>query len=99
MNENPLRYGRRISRSPEPNSMVIFGGSGDLTRRKLIPALYRLSQRRLIPAGFTVVGLARTAMDDEQYREMLRSWVDKESEGAPSDTETWKSFAQGIHYM
>ena len=46
--------------------MVIFGGSGDLTRRKLIPALYRLSQNRLIPAGFTIIGLARSPKSDDQ---------------------------------
>jgi glucose-6-phosphate 1-dehydrogenase len=79
--------------------MVIFGGSGDLTRRKLIPALYRLSQNRLIPAGFTIVGLARSPMSDEQYRDRLRAWIDKDIEGNPSGQETWRDFAQGIHYL
>lgn len=98
MGTNPLRHGYRMRRSPEPCSMVVFGGSGDLTRRKLIPALYRLSQRRMIPAGFTMIGLARSPMSDDQYRDVLRSWVDKTS-GHPSDHETWSTFAQGIHYL
>ena len=51
--------------------MVIFGGSGDLTRRKLVPALYDLSRKRLIPGGFTILGLSRSTMTDEEYRSML----------------------------
>ncbi len=79
--------------------MVIFGGSGDLTRRKLVPALYSLSRKRLIPAGFTIVGLSRSPMTDQQYCVKLREWVDKDREGAVSDEETWGPFAQGIHYL
>jgi glucose-6-phosphate 1-dehydrogenase len=78
--------------------MVILGGSGDLTRRKLIPALYRLSQNRMIPAGFTIIGMSRSPMSDDEYRNMLRTWVDKDS-GNPSDPETWNAFAQGIYYL
>ena len=88
-----------MTRSPEPCAMVIFGGSGDLTRRKLVPALYNLSRKRLIPAGFTILGLSRSPMTDDQYRARLREWVDKEGEGSPSDTETWEPFSQGIHYL
>lgn len=99
MDTNPLRQGsHRLHRSPEPSSMMIFGGSGDLTRRKLIPALFRLSQQRMIPAGFTIFGLARSPMSDEQYRDLLRSWVEKEN-GAIPDRSLWNSFAQGIHYV
>jgi len=99
MEINPLRqYSHRMRRSPEPSSMVIFGGSGDLTRRKLIPALFRLSQQRMIPAGFAIIGLARSSMSDNQYRDTLRTWVEKES-GSALDPEHWNAFAQGIHYM
>jgi glucose-6-phosphate 1-dehydrogenase len=79
--------------------MVIFGGSGDLTRRKLVPALYNLSRERSVPAGFTILGLSRSPMSNEQYRSRLREWVDKSDESPPSDTETWEAFAQGIHYL
>lgn len=88
-----------MRRSPEPCVMVIFGGSGDLTRRKLIPALYNLSRNRNLPAGFTVLGLSRTPMSHDEYRRRLREWADKSSEGSPSDTATWEPFAQGIHYL
>ncbi len=96
---NPLRHGRRMSRSPEPCSMVIFGGSGDLTRRKLVPALYRLSQKRLIPGGFTILGLSRSPMSDDQYRNKLREGVNKNSKNGPPDNETWEAFAEGIYYL
>ena len=64
--------------------MVIFGGSGDLTRRKLVPALYDLSRKRLIPGGFIILGLSRSPMTDDEYRTKLKEWVDKEQEGAPA---------------
>ena len=96
---NPLRHGRRMSRSPEPCSMVIFGGSGDLTRRKLVPALYNLSRGRHIPAGFTILGLSRSEMTDEAYRSRLREWADQSEESARPDDATWLPFSQGIHYL
>ncbi len=79
--------------------MVIFGGSGDLTRRKLVPALYNLSRKRLIPGGFSILGLSRSPLSDDEYRTRLREWVDKAGEGGPSDPATWEPFAQGIHYL
>ncbi len=99
MEENPLRHGRRMNRSPEPCAMVIYGGSGDLTRRKLVPALYNLSRKRMIPGGFTILGISRSPMKDEEYRSRLREWVDKAEEAAPSDPETWEPFSQGIYYL
>src|SRR5207245_1275284 len=56
---NPLREGLRLARTPEPSTIVIFGGSGDLTSRKLMPALYNLALQRLLPATFSIVGAAR----------------------------------------
>src|SRR5262249_30272519 len=57
--ENPLREGLLGPRVPAPCAMVIFGASGDLTKRKLLPALYSLARDRLLPRGFAVVGFAR----------------------------------------
>ena len=68
---NPLREGIRIHRTPEPCAMVIFGASGDLTERKLIPALFYLSRERMLPAGFSVIGCARTPATDESFREEM----------------------------
>src|SRR3954466_6545130 len=53
---NPLRAGLRMQRTPEPCTVVIFGATGDLTHRKLMPALYNLQRERLLPPGFNVVG-------------------------------------------
>ncbi len=58
--ENPLLEGLQMRRTPDPCVFVIFGASGDLTQRKLIPALYSLAYRRLLPEKFAVVGVART---------------------------------------
>ena len=62
--ENPLLEGLQLRRRPEPCVLIIFGASGDLTQRKLFPALYALAVRRLLPERFGVVGVARTRADD-----------------------------------
>ena len=61
--KNPLSEGLRVQRSAEPCIVVIFGASGDLTKRKLVPALYSLAQQNLLAPGFSIVGSARTADD------------------------------------
>jgi glucose-6-phosphate 1-dehydrogenase len=96
---NPLRHGKRISMSAEPCVMVIFGGSGDLTRRKLVPALHNLSQNRLIPAGFSILGISRSPLNDDQYRDTLREWAQKAGIDAGGEASAWSTFAQGIHYL
>ena len=72
MDQNPLRDGLRIEPAPGPTTLVIFGASGDLTRRKLLPALYRLSRGQRLPPRFSVIGVARTPLDDEGFREQFR---------------------------
>jgi glucose-6-phosphate 1-dehydrogenase len=68
---DPLRFERRV---PEC-AMVIFGANGDLTKRKLLPALYRLAYDRRLPASFAIVGTSRTAMTDDVFRVHLREGV------------------------
>jgi glucose-6-phosphate 1-dehydrogenase len=97
--ENPLRAGIRLERTAEPCVIVIFGASGDLTKRKLVPALYRLVQERLLPAEFAIVGLARTEMTSEDFRARMKEAVAEFSEAKSVDEEVWNSFAQGIHYL
>ena len=58
--ENPLAEGLELRRRPEPCVLTIFGASGDLTRRKIFPALYALAYRKLLPEQFAVLGVART---------------------------------------
>ena len=64
---NPLAEGLRLRRRPDPCALVIFGASGDLTQRKLFPALYALAVRRLLPERFGVVGVARTEQTSKQW--------------------------------
>ncbi len=67
LHENPLLEGLEVRRRPEPCVLTIFGASGDLTRRKIFPALYALAFRDLLPEQFAVVGVARTAMVDGEF--------------------------------
>ena len=95
---NPLRQGTRLEATAEPCVVVIFGASGDLTGRKLVPALYRLTQERLIPAEFGIVGFSRSPMTHDAFREKMKSAIETFSEAKRVDEEVWKSFAQGIFY-
>ena len=97
--ENPLREGLRLQRTPEPSTMVIFGGSGDLAARKLMPALYNLALQRLLPASFCVVATSRKPLTDEEYREELRLAVAQHSRTRPLNEEVWRSFAEQLHFV
>ncbi|HEX8557730.1 MAG TPA: glucose-6-phosphate dehydrogenase [Pyrinomonadaceae bacterium] len=97
--ENPLRAGMRLERAAEPCAVVIFGASGDLAKRKLIPALYRLVQERLLPAEFAIVGLGRTPMTDEEFREKMKAAVVEFSDAKSVDEEVWRSFAAGLQFL
>ena len=72
---NPLREGLRLARTPEPACLVIFGASGDLTARKLMPALYNLALQHLLPASFAVIGSARRQMTADAFRKELHDAV------------------------
>src|ERR1700680_1887030 len=91
---NPLREGLRLERTPEPCVMVIFGATGDLTKRKLIPALYNLARERLIPSGFSIVGFARRPVPDDQFRQTLLDAVNAFSRSRPAQPAVWEGFAQ-----
>jgi glucose-6-phosphate 1-dehydrogenase len=97
--ENPLRTGLRLSRTPEPCTMVIFGATGDLTSRKLVPALYNLSRERRIPAGFNVVGFARRDWSDDFFRQEILAGVNQFSRSGPAESAIWQSFAEGVSYV
>jgi glucose-6-phosphate 1-dehydrogenase len=89
----------RLERTAEPCTVIIFGASGDLTKRKLVPALYRLTQERLLPAEFAILGFARTANTDEEFRARMKDAVATYSEARRVDEAVWESFAQGIFYL
>ncbi|NWJ48175.1 MAG: glucose-6-phosphate dehydrogenase [Chloroflexi bacterium] len=96
---NPLRTGMRNERTPEPCVMVIFGATGDLTHRKLIPALYNLAIERYLPANFNVIGFARRPLTDEQFRESLVESINHFSRRRPIMPEVKDQFTQTIHFI
>ena len=83
--------------TPEPCTLVIFGGSGDLARRKLIPALYNLFLDRVLPSSFAVLGCGRTRLSDEEYRAMAREGVEKYSRQSLSP-QAWAEFERVLFY-
>ena len=83
---------------PDPSIFVIFGADGDLTRRKLVPALYNLFLDKLLPGKFKVFGLGLGEMSDTQFREHLRQGVDSFSRRGKADNDRWKKFAENLHF-
>lgn len=96
---NPLREGVRIKKSLEPCVMVIFGATGDLTHRKLLPALYNLALEYPLPAGFSVVGFARRPYSDEDFRQQALASINEFSRQKPVNPQVWESFSSGIYYL
>ena len=99
MAKNPLREGLVTERIPVPCTVVIFGASGDLTKRKLLPALYNLAVSRLLPAGASIVGYARREKSDDQFRAEQKANVAEFSRRKPIDEAIWNDFAQGLFYV
>src|SRR5687768_14906443 len=95
---NPLREGLRLERMAEPCTMVICGATGDLTERKLGPALYNTLLGGFLPPEFTVVGFARRDLSDEQFRDHLLEGINEHSRNKPAKPAIWESFARGIEY-
>ncbi len=82
----------------EPCTIVIFGASGDLTARKLIPALYHLYKEKSLPPQFRVVGFARREKSDEAFRAELRTALDQFSRTKPVDEKLWAEFSSNVVY-
>jgi glucose-6-phosphate 1-dehydrogenase len=96
--ENPLLEGLQLRRKPEPCILVIFGASGDLTKRKLFPALYSLAYRRLLPENFAIVGLARSEETDDEFRERMKEAVTEYGRDEFRD-DVWEQLAEGMRYV
>ena len=94
---NPLREGLSTRPVPQPCAIVIFGATGDLTHRKLTPALYNLAADGELPAGVEIVGFARRPKSDDEFRRNLEEATRKFSR-QPVRDEIWKTFAQSISY-
>jgi glucose-6-phosphate 1-dehydrogenase len=95
---NPLLDGLRIEPAPSPATLVIFGASGDLTRRKLLPAVYHLSRGQRLPARFHVIGVARTPMRDEEFRQQFHDCL-KEFAGLKTPDEVSTAMARELTYL
>ncbi len=95
---NPLREGMRVARAPEPTSIIIFGATGDLARRKLVPALYNLAHENYMPPVYNVVAFARKPLSDAVIRDEYRKAVEEFSRQKLRD-QLWNSFAQNIFYI
>jgi glucose-6-phosphate 1-dehydrogenase len=96
--ENPLLEGLQLRRTPDPCILVIFGASGDLTKRKLFPALYSLAFRRLLPEEFAVVGVARSDETDEEFKERMKEAVQEYGRDEFRD-DVWEFLADGMRYV
>jgi glucose-6-phosphate 1-dehydrogenase len=94
---NPLAAGLSQALLPQPCSLVIFGGSGDLAKRKLLPALYNLALDGVLPANFAVVGIGRREFDDEIFRGVAREGVESFSR-RPLDPNHWPDFERSLFF-
>ena len=94
---NPLREGLSTRAVPQPCSIVIFGATGDLTHRKLIPALYNLAADGELPPAVVIIGFARRPKNDDDFRKEMEEAVRKFSRQAVRD-EIWKTFSQSLFY-
>jgi glucose-6-phosphate 1-dehydrogenase len=81
-----------------PTTLVIFGASGDLARRKLLPGLFHLFHEGMLPEGFAVIGYSRTQMTDEQFRERAKESVDKYCR-CELEAGEWERFAERLSYV
>ncbi|WP_420063777.1 glucose-6-phosphate dehydrogenase [Prochlorococcus marinus] len=92
---NPLRVGLRQERVISPQCLIIFGASGDLTHRKLVPALFELFKQRRLPQEFAVIGCARRRWSDEEFRHKMEHSLTKEIQENPKE---WKEFSSSLFY-
>jgi glucose-6-phosphate 1-dehydrogenase len=98
--ENPLRYGLRMRRTPDPCILVLFGITGDLAHRKLLPALYNLSVERRLPGNFSIVGVARRPISHDDFIQGVKESIEQNARNKPSQRPgVWESFARGLYYV
>ncbi|MEJ2690277.1 MAG: glucose-6-phosphate dehydrogenase, partial [Deltaproteobacteria bacterium] len=95
--KNPLREGLTAERVAPPCSLVIYGASGDLTQRKLVPALFGLYQKHLLPSCFHLIGTSRTEMSSETFRARLKDFL--RQSGTQFSDSLWQGFADNIDYI
>ncbi len=95
---NVLREGLRLERVPDPSILVLFGATGDLAHRKVIPAMYHLWRTNLLPHEFVLLAIGRRDYDDDAFRTELRASLEEYSRVLPLDDAAWRSFSERIRY-
>ena len=95
---NVLREGLRLERVPDPSILVLFGATGDLAHRKVIPAMYHLWRTNLLPHEFILLAIGRRDYDDDAFRTELRASLEEYSRVLPLDDAAWRSFSERIRY-
>lgn len=96
--DNPLRAGMQMDRMPDPCVMVIFGVTGDLTARKLMPSLFDLASGHPLPEGFSIIGVSHRDWTDDTFRTEMRAAVERGARTEVTD-ERWELFSQGLFYV
>jgi glucose-6-phosphate 1-dehydrogenase len=96
---NPLRQGLRLERVPDPCAFVLFGATGDLAHRKVMPALYQLWRTNLLPAEFSLVAVARRPYTDEAFVAEVRASLEAYSRVQPIEEAAWAELAKRITYQ
>ena len=97
---NPLRdpQDRRLPRIAGPCGMVLFGVTGDLSRKKVMPAIYDLANRGLLPPGFSLVGFARRDWADQDFAQVVHDSV-REHARTPFRESVWNTLAEGFRFV
>ncbi len=95
---HPLEEPNRSSRTIDPCILVIFGATGDLTGRKLSPALYNLGKEGMLPANFAAVGFARREKSHQEFRDEIKQDISLYSRTKPIDETFWKNFQEHLYY-
>src|SRR5579864_7438677 len=88
-----------VASPAEPCTVVLFGASGDLAKRKVIPAMYDLARHKALGPRYAIVGFARTAMSDESFRDSSGEAAKSISEVGPIDASKWNEFASNLYYQ
>jgi glucose-6-phosphate 1-dehydrogenase len=96
--DNVLREGLRLERVPDPCVLVLFGATGDLAHRKVVPAMYHLWRTNLLPHEFVLLAVGRREYDDDTFRAELKASLEEFSRVLPLDEAAWRSFSQRIRY-
>jgi glucose-6-phosphate 1-dehydrogenase len=83
----------------DPTIIIIFGATGDLTWRKLLPAIYNLYLDKMMPENFSVLGIGRQNLSREQFHHHLWEGVNKNSRRGEADKKVWEAFAKNVSYF